>query len=134
MLRVHNIYAGYQNNTILQGVSLEVNPQEIVCVIGPNGAGKSTVFKAIYGLVKISQGQVLFNHRDITNFSPQKVLKLGIAIVPQLRSIFPQMSVKENLEMGMYLEKNQQRIKERIEYVFQPLNSQESSAYIYIVQ
>ena len=119
MLRVHNIYAGYQNNTILQGVSLEVNPQEIVCVIGPNGAGKSTVFKAIYGLVKISQGQVLFNHRDITNFSPQKVLKLGIAIVPQLRSIFPQMSVKENLEMGMYLEKNQQRIKERIEYVFQ---------------
>ena len=119
MLNVNNIYAGYQNNLILQGISLQVKPQEIVCIIGPNGSGKSTVFNAIYGLVKISQGQILFNHQNITNFSPQKILQSGIAIVPQYRSIFPQMSVKENLEMGMYLEKNQQRIKERIEDVFQ---------------
>ena len=119
MLTVNNIYAGYQNNLILQGISLQVKSQEIVCIIGPNGSGKSTVFNAIFGLVKISKGQILFNHRNITNFSPQKILQSGLAIVPQYRSIFPQMSVKENLEMGMYLEKNQQRIKERIEDVFQ---------------
>ncbi len=118
MLTVENIYAGYQDFDILHGVSLHVNPGEMVCVIGPNGAGKSTVFKAIYGLIKVRQGRVLFDDRDITNFKPQQVLQAGIAIVPQLRSVFPQMSVMENLELGMYLEKNQKRIEQRIEYIF----------------
>ncbi len=119
MLIVENIYAGYQDFDILQGVSLHVNPGEIVCTIGPNGAGKSTVFKAIYGLVKIRQGRVLFDGQDITNLKPQQVLQTGIAIVPQLHSIFPQMSVLENLELGMYLEKDQNRIQQRIEYIFE---------------
>ncbi len=119
MLIVENIYAGYQDFDILQGVSLHVNPGEIVCTIGPNGAGKSTVFKAIYGLVKIRQGRVLFDGQDITHLKPQQVLQTGIAIVPQLHSIFTQMSVLENLELGMYLEKNQNRIQQRIEYIFE---------------
>ena len=119
MLIVENIYAGYQDFDILQGVSLHVNPGEIVCTIGPNGAGKSTVFKAIYGLVKIRQGLVLFDGQDITDLKPQQVLQTGIAIVPQLHSIFPQMSVLENLELGMYLEKDQNRIQQRIEYIFE---------------
>ena len=119
MLIVENIYAGYQDFDILQGVSLHVNPGEIVCTIGPNGAGKSTVFKAIYGLVKIRQGRVLFDGQDITHLKPQQVLQTGIAIVPQLHSIFPQMSVLENLELGMYLEKDQNRIQQRIEYIFE---------------
>ncbi len=119
MLIVENIYAGYQDFDILQGVSLHVNPGEIVCTIGPNGAGKSTVFKAIYGLVKIRQGRVLFDGQDITDLKPQQVLQTGIAIVPQLHSIFPQMSVLENLELGMYLEKDQNRIQQRIEYIFE---------------
>ncbi len=119
MLIVENIYAGYQDFDILQGVSLHVNSGEIVCTIGPNGAGKSTVFKAIYGLVKIRQGRVLFDGQDITHLKPQQVLQTGIAIVPQLHSIFPQMSVLENLELGMYLEKNQNRIQQRIEYIFE---------------
>ncbi len=119
LLEVKEIYAGYQDFDILKGVSLHVNPGEIVCVIGPNGAGKSTVFKAIYGFVKVRQGQVLFDGQEITNRRPQEVLQAGIAIVPQLRSVFPQMTVHENLEMGMFLEKNQRRIRERIEYVFE---------------
>ncbi len=118
LLEVREIYAGYQDFDILKGVSLHVNPGEIVCVIGPNGAGKSTVFKAIYGFVKVRQGQVLFDGQEITNHRPQEVLQAGIAIVPQLRSVFPQMTVYENLEMGMFLERNQQRIRERIQYVF----------------
>ncbi|MGK7871909.1 MAG: ABC transporter ATP-binding protein [Xenococcaceae cyanobacterium] len=119
MLVVENIYAGYQDLDILEGVTLHVNSGEIVCVIGPNGAGKSTVFKAIYGLVKIRLGRVLFDGQDMTNLRPQSVLQAGIAIVPQLRSVFPQMSVMENLELGMYLENNQKRIQQRIEYIFE---------------
>ena len=119
MLTIENVYAGYRDFDILQGVNLKVNPGEIVCVIGPNGAGKSTVFKAIYGLVKIRQGKVIFGKKDITNLKPQEILQAGIAIVPQMRSVFPQMSVKENLELGMYLEKNSQRIQQRINYVLE---------------
>ncbi|MBV7332854.1 ABC transporter ATP-binding protein [Chloroflexi bacterium TSY] len=118
LLDVQDIYAGYQTDTdILKGVNLHVNPGEIVCVIGPNGAGKSTVFKALYGFLSIRQGRVLFADEDITTIRPQDALKAGITIVPQLRSVFPQMSVYENLEMGMYLERDQTRVRERIQYV-----------------
>ncbi len=118
LLEVRDLYAGYLDFDILHGVDLEVHPGEIVCVIGPNGAGKSTVFRAIYGLIKVRKGSVRFDGGDITNFTPQDVLRSGIAIVPQLRSVFPQMTVLENLEMGMFLERDRARIRERIEVIF----------------
>jgi ABC-type branched-subunit amino acid transport system ATPase component len=119
-LEVHDIYSGYQPDfDILKGISLHVKPTEIVCVIGPNGAGKSTVFKALYGFLTVRQGRVLFDDRDVTNITPQDALKAGITIVPQLRSLFPQMTVYENLEMGMYLEKNKTQIKKRINYILE---------------
>ena len=120
LLEVQDIYSGYQPDfDIIKGVSLHVKPTEIVCVIGPNGAGKSTVFKALYGFLNVRQGRVLFEDRDITNIRPQDALKAGITIVPQLRSVFPQMTVYENLEMGMYLEKDQARVRKRINYIFE---------------
>jgi len=120
LLEVHDIYSGYQADfDVLRGVSLHVKPGEIVCVIGPNGAGKSTVFKALYGFLTVRQGRVLFDDRDVTNIAPQDALKAGITIVPQLRSVFPQMTVHENLEMGMYLEKNKVQIKNRIDYILE---------------
>ncbi len=118
LLEVLDLYAGYLDFDILHGVNLQVRPQEIVCVIGPNGAGKSTVFRAIYGLIKVRLGRVIFDGADITNSSPQRVLAGGIAIVPQLRSVFPQMTILENLEMGVFLEKDQERVAERIEMIF----------------
>lgn len=118
LLEVQDIYAGYQDFDILQGVSLFVEPGEIVCVIGPNGAGKSTVFKALYGFINIRRGRVLFDDRDITDVRPQQALRAGITIVPQLRSVFPQMTVLENLEMGMFLERNKNKVRRRIEYIF----------------
>ncbi len=118
LLKIRDMYAGYLDYDILHGVNLEVHPREVVCVIGPNGAGKSTVFRAIYGLIKVRLGQVVFEGSEITNSTPQQVLAAGIAIVPQLRSVFPQMTVLENLEMGMFLEKNKQRVAERIDVVF----------------
>jgi ABC-type branched-subunit amino acid transport system ATPase component len=116
---VREIYAGYHDFDILQGVSLHVHPGEIVCVIGPNGAGKSTVFKALYGFVRVRKGQVLFDGQDVTRFRPQQMLRAGVAMVPQLRSVFPQMTVRENLEMGMFLERDQARICRRIDYIFE---------------
>ena len=118
LLEVRDVYAGYLDFDILQGINLEVHSEEVVCVIGPNGAGKSTVFRAIYGLIKTRLGQVMFGGEEITNFTPQKVLQSGIAIVPQLRSVFPQMTVLENLEMGMFLERDAARIVERIDVIF----------------
>jgi len=120
LLEVQDIYSGYQSDfDILKGVSLHVKPGEIVCVIGPNGAGKSTVFKALYGFLNVRRGRVLFDDRDITNIRPQDTLKAGITIVPQLRSLFPQMTVYENLEMGMYLERDKERIKQRIDHIME---------------
>lgn len=118
LLEVKDIYAGYLDADILQGVSLDVRRGEIVCVIGPNGAGKSTVFKAIYGFIDVRKGQVLFDGQDITKARPQAMLNSGISIVPQLRSVFPQMTVYENLEMGMYLERDRKRIKQRVQDIF----------------
>jgi ABC-type branched-subunit amino acid transport system ATPase component len=117
LLEVRDVFAGYLDFDILQGTNLVVHPGEIVCVIGPNGAGKSTVFRAVYGLLNVRKGTVLFDGQDITNFTPQDVLRSGIAIVPQLRSVFPQMTVYENLEMGMFVEKDKARIKRRIDMV-----------------
>ena len=119
LLDVKEIYAGYTDFDILQGVSLYVNSGEIVCVIGPNGAGKSTVFKALYGFIGVRRGHVLFGGREITGARPQEMLQVGITIVPQLRSVFPQMTVLENLEMGMFLERNRRRVREQIEYIFE---------------
>jgi ABC-type branched-subunit amino acid transport system ATPase component len=117
LLQVQDVFAGYQDSDILKGVNLHVNPGEIVCVIGPNGAGKSTVFKVIYGFIKVSAGRVWFEGQDVTACRPQDMLKIGIAIVPQTSSVFPQMTVYENLELGMYLERDRKRKERRIDEV-----------------
>ena len=121
LLELQNLRAGYlAGQDILTGVDLEVHQGEIVCVIGPNGAGKSTVFKAVYGLVPVRSGRVLCEGRDITNISPQDALRVaGITIVPQLRSVFEQMTVHENLEMGMVTERDKARVRRRIDYVYE---------------
>ena len=118
LLDVQDIYAGYQKVDILKGINLQVKPGEIVCVIGPNGAGKSTVFKAVYGFIKIRKGRTLFDGNDVTTYRPQEMLRAGVSIVPQLRSVFPQMTVIENLEMGMYLEKDNKQVRNRIDEIF----------------
>jgi ABC-type branched-subunit amino acid transport system ATPase component len=118
LLQVQDVFAGYQDSDILKGVSLHVNPGEIVCVIGPNGAGKSTVLKVIYGFIKVRSGQVWFEGQDVTACHPQDMLKIGIAIVPQTSSIFPQMTVYENLELGMYLEPDRKQMIRRIADIF----------------
>ena len=119
LLELRSMRAGYlSGHDIVRGIDLEVHAGEIVCVIGPNGAGKSTVFKAAYGLVPVRSGQVICGGADITDIAPQDVLSTaGIAIVPQLRSTFPQMTVHENLELGMYQCRDKARVRERLSFV-----------------
>ena len=119
LLELRDVHAGYvPGHDIIRGTDLEVHPGEIVCVIGPNGAGKSTVFKAVYGLVPVRAGQVLCDGVDITNINPSDALATaGIAIVPQLRSSFAQMTVHENLELGMYRCTDKARVRDRIDFV-----------------
>lgn len=119
VLDVRDVYAGYAGFDILHGVSLHVAQGEIVCVVGPNGSGKSTVFKAIYGLVKVRQGQILFEGDDISGRRPQQMLQTGVAMVPQQPSVFHAMTVWENLELGMFLVRDKDRIRARIERIFE---------------
>ena len=119
LLELRSVQAGYlPGHDIVRGIDLEVHSGEIVCVIGPNGAGKSTVFKAVYGLVPIRSGRVLCAGADITGIDPSDALATaGIAIVPQLRSTFAQMTVHENLELGMYRCTDKARVRDRIAFV-----------------
>ena len=100
ILSVHNLVGGYGKMTILNGTTFSVPPATITTIIGPNGAGKSTVFKAIFGLLKLREGKVTFANRDVTNLSQRALLNTGICYVPQGRNIFPELSVRSNIELG----------------------------------
>jgi len=103
LLAASDIYGGYGGADILNGVSLRVEPGEIVTVVGANGAGKSTFIKALAGLVTIRSGTVRFNGKDITGIAPENAARIGISYVPQEHNVFTSMSVTENLEMGAFL-------------------------------
>ncbi len=116
MLVLENVVAGYIPGVeILRGVSLTVEPGEMVCLVGPNGAGKSTVLRAISGLVRCKTGRVVFNGQDITSLRPDQVLAKGIAHVPQGHSVFPKMTVHENLLMGAYTVRDRALVRQRLE-------------------
>jgi branched-chain amino acid transport system ATP-binding protein len=100
ILTLTDVIAGYGKMRILNGTTFEVKRNAITTVIGPNGAGKSTAFKTIFGMLKTQSGKIEFNGEDITNKSPRDLIARGISYVPQGRNIFPELSVKHNLEFG----------------------------------
>jgi branched-chain amino acid transport system ATP-binding protein len=106
LLQVEEIYGGYGNADILHGVSMHIEAQEIVSIIGPNGAGKSTVMKAVFGLLKVRKGRILFQDKEITRRRPDQIVHLGICYVPQEFNVFPSLTVQENLEMGAFIRKD----------------------------
>ncbi len=103
ILQVTQIVAGYGEAPILRGVSLHVEPGELVAVIGPNGAGKSTLIKTIFGVLRPTSGQVTYDGRDITNWAPEKVVQMGMSYIPQVSNVFRTMTVRENMEMGAFI-------------------------------
>jgi branched-chain amino acid transport system ATP-binding protein len=100
ILTLDNVVAGYGKMTILHGTSFSVARGTITTVIGPNGAGKSTVFKTVFGMLPARAGRILFDGADITNRPPRDLIARGVSYVPQGRNIFPELSVRHNLELG----------------------------------
>jgi branched-chain amino acid transport system ATP-binding protein/neutral amino acid transport system ATP-binding protein len=116
-LTVEGVVAGYSAaDEVLKGVDFEVERGEIVSVIGPNGAGKSTLLKVIAGVLAPSRGRVRLGDASIAGRPPREISALGVAFVPQERNVFLNLSVRENLEMGGYLEP--QAVRPRIEGIF----------------
>jgi branched-chain amino acid transport system ATP-binding protein len=101
LLAVEELHAHYGKSHILHGVSLQIDAGEIVCLLGRNGVGKSTTLKSIMGLVRPSRGRVLFKERAIEGLPPYRVARLGLGYVPEERRIFPTITVRENLLMGI---------------------------------
>jgi branched-chain amino acid transport system ATP-binding protein len=102
MLKILNLISGYGKLQVLKGVSLHVNPGEIVAIIGGNGSGKSTLLRTAAGLVKVIEGIVQFNGMDISTASTETIVAAGCSLVPEGRMIFSAMTVRENLLMGAY--------------------------------
>ena len=102
MLKVENLNVYYGSINAIKGISFEVNQGEIVTMIGANGAGKSTTMNTVAGLLKPRSGSIVFEDKDITHMPASKVVSLGLALCPEGRRVFQQMSVRENLEMGGY--------------------------------
>ena len=120
LLQVKEIVSGYSKELdILNGVTLNVEKGQVVSIIGPNGAGKSTVFKTVFGILRVRQGQIFFKNEEITQALPRNLLKNGLCFVPQGRNVFPLMTVTENLELGAYVETDQAGLKRRLDMVYQ---------------
>jgi branched-chain amino acid transport system ATP-binding protein len=116
LIHVDNIRAGYVPGVdILTGCSLELHQGELIAIIGPNGAGKSTLLKALFGLLSIREGVVLYKGEDISNASAHELVEEGIGYVPQRDNVFPSLSVEENLEMGAFL--RPETFNDRLDFV-----------------
>ncbi len=120
LLAVENLQAGYGPINVLHGLSLTVNPGEIVAMIGANGAGKTTTLMTISGVVKARGGAILFDGRDLVadRIPAHEVVKLGLAQSPEGRKIFSRLTVLENLEMGAFTRRNAVEVKSDLEKMF----------------
>ena len=118
MLKINDINVFYGAIHAIKDVSLEVNKGEIVTLIGANGAGKSTILRTISGLLKPKSGTIQFEGQEIAGMPAHEIVKTGISQVPEGRRIFAEMSVQENLELGAFIRKDKDGIKEDMEKVF----------------
>ena len=117
LLEARDIVAGYGETEILHGVSITVDAGEIVTIIGPNGCGKSTLMKSVIGLVNVGSGSVTFRGEDISNMPPERIVRYGLCYVPQTANVFPSLTIRENLDMGAFIRKDDYRA--RIEEMFE---------------
>jgi ABC-type branched-subunit amino acid transport system ATPase component len=118
VLKVDGLVVGYGGGDVLRGVSLDVPEGGITCVVGPNGAGKSTLMAAISGLLRPRLGSMLLDGQDLAGRSPRQVLRLGVVQVPQNHSLFRDMTVRENVELGGYILSDRALIARRMAAVF----------------
>jgi len=115
ILTLDGVVSGYGKMTILHGTTASIRRGAITTVIGPNGAGKSTVFKTVFGLLPVRAGKIVFDGADVTNLAPRRMLDAGMCYVPQGRNIFPELSVRHNLELGGVALGDPRRVTGRVE-------------------
>jgi len=118
MLEVRQIHCAYDSVPVIHGISLEVRTGEIVAIVGANGAGKSTTMRTIAGLMHPTAGNISFLGEDVTRTPGYAMITKGISFVPEGRRLFSKLTVRENLELGAYTEKDRELIEKRLEEIF----------------
>jgi len=118
LLNIKDLVVNYGQITALKGISLEIEEGSIVSMLGANGAGKTTTLKTVMGLLKPKDGSILYRGQDITLINPNAIVNNGIALVPEGRRIFPELTVEENLEMGAFLVDDKEAVKNSFDYVY----------------
>ncbi|HLX58736.1 MAG TPA: ATP-binding cassette domain-containing protein, partial [Ktedonobacteraceae bacterium] len=117
LLKIHNVYAGYDGGDVLKGIDIEVEKGTTTCIVGPNGAGKSTVLRVLSGLLKPRLGEITFDGHSIVGLTPRQILALGVVQVPQSHSLFPGMTVQQNVRLGAYMLNDNTLIERRLHEV-----------------
>ena len=117
LLQLRNVIAGYGGGDVLRGVNLDVAERSITCIVGPNGAGKSTVLTTISGLLKPRNGEILFKGQSIVGLTPHQILARGLVQVPQNHSLFPSMTVRENVALGAYMLSDSTLVNRRLSQI-----------------
>lgn len=114
LLTLTDVYAGYDGGDVLKGVSLAIEPRTTTCIVGPNGAGKSTILRVLSGLLKPRLGEIIFDGHPLVGLNPRQILALGIVQVPQNHSLFPALTVRENVRLGAYTLRDKALIARRL--------------------
>ena len=117
-LKVEGLYTAYDRADVITDLSLEVVAGSITCLLGSNGTGKTTLIRSILGLTPARAGRILFEGVDITRLPTHKIVRLGLASIPEGRKVFPALSVEENLRLGGYQEDDRQALAQRLERVY----------------
>ena len=116
-VRVEGVVAGYGGGDVIRGVDFDVPQGGVTCIVGPNGSGKSTLLKVVSGLVRPRLGEIWFKGTPLVGKTPREILKLGVVQVPQNHSLFREMTVEQNVELGAFLIKDRKLIAERLKKV-----------------
>jgi branched-chain amino acid transport system ATP-binding protein len=115
MMQIQDLVSGYGESEVLRGITLDVKKGQIATIIGPNGAGKTTLFRTLFGLIPARKGKILFEGEDLSGLPPLARIRKGIALVPQGRMVFPDMTVLENMELGAYTVTDRNQMRDSME-------------------
>jgi len=118
LLKIEDLVVCYGAVKVLHKISISIREGEIVGVLGPNGAGKTTLLMTISGILRQNEGKILFKDKNLVKVSPANIVKMGIAHCPEGRHVFPELTVKENLEIGAYIRKDKEIVNKEIDNMF----------------
>ena len=118
-LELEDVHTAYDSADVLHGVSLSAAPGRITCILGPNGAGKTTLIRSILGLTPARRGSIRFDGQELTRLATHRIVRSGLACIPEGRKVFPKMSVEENLRLGAFHETDATRIARRLAEVYE---------------